>query len=187
MQPELSLGPITLQTFGICFALAFICGGVLIWRRFDELGWPVDWVYEIGFVAVAGGFIGARLDYILENYSDVSDDLLGNVFSGSGLIWYGGAIGGTIGLVIWAWYRGCLGTEILDARRAGARARLRDRPHRLPALRRRRLRQALGRPMGDVLPRRHGADHRGGPPDAGLRGADDGRSSRWSSGGSATG
>ena len=47
MQPEIDLGPLTLQTFGICFALAFLASGALVARRLRELGKPVDWAYEI--------------------------------------------------------------------------------------------------------------------------------------------
>src|SRR3954452_4340481 len=97
MLPEIHLGPLTLQTFGICFALAFIAAGALIWRRFSEIGKPVDWAYEMGFAALLGGLVGSRVDFIIENYSDVKGDLLGNLFSGSGLVWYGGAIGGALG------------------------------------------------------------------------------------------
>ncbi len=114
MQPEIHLGPLTLQTFGICFALAFVAAGWLIAKRLKELGKPVDWAYEIGFSAAIGGMVGARLDYVLENYSDVKDDLLGNLFSGSGLVWYGGAIGGAIGVLLWAWWRGYLTLALLD-------------------------------------------------------------------------
>ncbi len=114
MQPEIDLGPITLQTFGICFALAFICAGALVGLRLREVGRPVDWAYEIAFSALAGGFIGSRINYLIENWDSVSDDLLGNVFSGSGLVWYGGAIGGAIGVFLWAAYRGYLGTALLD-------------------------------------------------------------------------
>jgi phosphatidylglycerol---prolipoprotein diacylglyceryl transferase len=112
--PEIDIGPVTLQTFGICFALAFIAAGALIWRRLDELGKPVDWAYEMGFAALLGGLIGARLDFVIENYDDVKGDLLGNIFSGSGLVWYGGAIGGAIGVFIWAWWRGYLNLALLD-------------------------------------------------------------------------
>ncbi len=114
MQPELDLGPLTLQTFGICFALAFLAAGALVGLRLKELGRPVDWAYEIGFSALVGGFIGARLNFLLEHWDDVSDDLLGSAFSGSGLTWYGGAVGGAIGVFLWAWYRGYLGTALLD-------------------------------------------------------------------------
>jgi phosphatidylglycerol:prolipoprotein diacylglycerol transferase len=112
--PEIHLGPLTLETFGICFALAFIAAGALIGRRLLELGKPVDWAYEMAFAALVGGIIGARLDFVVENYDEVSDDLFGNIFSGSGLVWYGGVIGGAIGVFIWAWYRGYLNTQLLD-------------------------------------------------------------------------
>ena len=114
MQPEIELGPVTLQTFGLCFALAFVAAGWLLWKRLGELGKPVDWAYEMGFSALLGGLIGSRLDFILQNYDEVSDDLLGNIFSGSGLVWFGGLIGGAIGVCIWAWYRGYLGVALLD-------------------------------------------------------------------------
>jgi len=112
--PEIHLGPVTLQTFGICFALAFIGAGWLIGKRFIELGKPVDWAYEMAFSALVGGIAGSRLDYLLENWDRVSGDLLGNLFSGSGLVWYGGAIGGAIGVFIWAWRRGFLNLTLLD-------------------------------------------------------------------------
>jgi phosphatidylglycerol---prolipoprotein diacylglyceryl transferase len=114
MQPEIHLGPITLQTFGIMFALAFIAAGALVARRLQEWGKPPDWAYEIILAALLGGLIGARLDFIVENYDSVKDDLLGNIFSGAGLVWYGGAIGGAIGVGLWAWWRGMLNAALLD-------------------------------------------------------------------------
>src|SRR5436189_365072 len=68
----------------------------------------------MGFAALLGGLIGSRLDFILENYSDVKHDLLGNIFSGSGLVWYGGAIGGAIGVGLWAARRGMFNAALLD-------------------------------------------------------------------------
>ena len=114
MLPEIHLGPLTLQTFGICFAAAFIAAGALVWRRFDELGKPVDWAYEMGFAALAGGIVGSRVYFIVQNYDSVKDDLLGNLFSGAGLVWYGGAIGGAIGVALWAWRRGMFNAALLD-------------------------------------------------------------------------
>jgi phosphatidylglycerol:prolipoprotein diacylglycerol transferase len=114
MQPEIHLGPLTLQTFGIAFALAFLAAGALVARRLGELGKPTDWAYEIVLAALVGGLVGARVDFVIENYSSVEDDLLGNIFSGSGLVWYGGAIGGAIGVTLWAWRRGMLSVALLD-------------------------------------------------------------------------
>jgi len=114
VQPEITIGGLSLKTFGMFFALAFLAIGALLARRLVELGKPVDWAYEIAFSALAGGLIGARLYFIAQNYDDVKDDLLGNLFSGSGLVWYGGVIGGTIAVVLWARWRGMLGLGLLD-------------------------------------------------------------------------
>lgn len=114
MYPEIEIGPLTLQTFGLMFALAFIAAGALIWKRFEELGKPGDWAYEMGFAALVGGVVGSRLYFIAENWSEVQDDLLGNLFSGSGLVWYGGVIGGALAVVLWARWRGFLGLALLD-------------------------------------------------------------------------
>jgi phosphatidylglycerol:prolipoprotein diacylglycerol transferase len=114
MQPEINLGPITLQTFGIMFALAFIAAGALIARRLQEWGKPPDWAYEVILAGLVGGLVGARLDFIVENYDSVKNDLLGNIFSGAGLVWYGGAIGGAAGVGLWAWRRGMLNAALLD-------------------------------------------------------------------------
>jgi phosphatidylglycerol---prolipoprotein diacylglyceryl transferase len=114
VQPEIHIGPLTLQTFGICFGAAFLVCGAVLARRLREIGRPRDWAYEIVFSALVGGLVGARVDYIIQNYDKVSDDLLGNLFSGSGLVWIGGLVGGALGVVIWAWRRGFLGLALLD-------------------------------------------------------------------------
>jgi phosphatidylglycerol:prolipoprotein diacylglycerol transferase len=112
--PELHIGPITLQTFGLMFALAFLGAGALIAKRLGEIGKPVDWAYEMGFAALIGGIVGSRVYFVIENYSSVKNDLIGNLFSGSGLVWYGGAIGGALAVLLWAWWRDFLGFTLLD-------------------------------------------------------------------------
>jgi phosphatidylglycerol:prolipoprotein diacylglycerol transferase len=105
MKPEIELLGISVKTFGVMFALAFLACGALVARRLKELGKPVDWAYEIVFSALLGGLIGARGYYVIQNYSQVEHNLLGSIFSGSGLVWYGGAIGGAIGVLLWMRWR----------------------------------------------------------------------------------
>ena len=62
------------------FALAFIVGGFLVYKRFEELGKPGDWAYESIFSALAGGLIGARLYWLIENYNS-SDGFFSTLFS----------------------------------------------------------------------------------------------------------
>jgi phosphatidylglycerol:prolipoprotein diacylglycerol transferase len=114
VQPEIHVLGVSLKTFGITFALAFVAIGVIIARRLRELGRPAEWAYEITLAALLGGLVGARLYFIVQNYDDVKHDLLGNLFSGSGLVWYGGLLGGALAVAGWAWWRGMLGLGLLD-------------------------------------------------------------------------
>jgi len=114
MQPEIDIGPLTLQTFGICFAAAFLAAALVLARHFKELGRPPDWSYEMIFAGLVGGIVGSRLDFVIQNWDEVSDDLFGSIFSGTGLVWFGGLVGGAVGVVLWAWRRGFLGLQLLD-------------------------------------------------------------------------
>jgi phosphatidylglycerol---prolipoprotein diacylglyceryl transferase len=114
VQPDLQIGPLELKTFGLCFAAGFIAAAAVLARHLKELGKPTDWAYEVIFAGLVGGIVGSRIDFILQNWDDASDDLLGNVFSGSGLVWFGGLVGGAVGVVLWAWRRGFLGLQLLD-------------------------------------------------------------------------
>lgn len=112
MIPEISIGPLTLQTFGLMFALAFIVGGAIAYKRFEELGKPGDWAYEAVFAALVGGLIGSRLYFVVDNSASI--DGLGDLVAGSGLTWYGGLAGGAIAVMLWALWRGTLNLQLAD-------------------------------------------------------------------------
>jgi phosphatidylglycerol:prolipoprotein diacylglycerol transferase len=114
VKPEVEILGISIKTFGVAFALGFIACGAVVARRLRELGKPVDWAYEIVFAALIGGVVGARGYYLIQNYDQVKHDLIGSAFSGSGLVWYGGAIGGAIGVIAWMRWRGVLELRLFD-------------------------------------------------------------------------
>lgn len=114
MLPEIDIGPLSLKTFGLCFGLAFVACGALVARRLRELDKPVDWAYEMIFAALLGGLVGARLYWVAANWDRAQDDLIGTLFSGSGLTWYGGAIGGALAVLGWARWRGWWDARLLD-------------------------------------------------------------------------
>ena len=134
------------------------------------------------FAALIGGLVGSRVDYLIQNWDKVSDDLLGNIFSGSGLVWFGGLVGGALGVILWACWRGLLGWQLFDA--AAVPLALGYAIGRVGC----QLSgdgdygSRLGPAVGDGLPGRHRPDHRRGAPDAGLRDARDGPRRRWSCG-----
>jgi phosphatidylglycerol:prolipoprotein diacylglycerol transferase len=114
MKPEVTLLGISVKTFGVTFALGFLACGLVIARRLRELGKPVDWAYEIVFAALLGGLVGARGYFLIQNYDEVKGKLVGSIFSGSGLVWYGGAIGGAIAVIAWMRWRRTLSLVTFD-------------------------------------------------------------------------
>jgi phosphatidylglycerol---prolipoprotein diacylglyceryl transferase len=114
MRPEIHLLGLSIKTFGVMFALGFIAAGAVLARRLDELGKPVDWAYEMVFAALVGGLVGSRVYYLVQHRDDLHGGLLSNVFSGTGLVWYGGALGGMLAVILWAYRRRFLGLGLLD-------------------------------------------------------------------------
>jgi phosphatidylglycerol:prolipoprotein diacylglycerol transferase len=116
---HIHIGGITIQTFGIFFALNFVAWGFVAARRLKELGKPVDWAYEMVVSAVIGGLIGARAYYLIQNHASLHGSLLGNVFGGSGLVWYGGLLGGSVAVLLWARFRDFLSLRLVDIAAVG--------------------------------------------------------------------
>jgi phosphatidylglycerol---prolipoprotein diacylglyceryl transferase len=114
VKPTFDVLGLSIKSFGVVFALGFLACGLLVARRLRELDRPVDWAYEIVFAALVGGIVGARGYFVIQNYSEVKGHLVSSIFSGSGLVWYGGAIGGAIGVLAWMRWRDALELTMLD-------------------------------------------------------------------------
>ncbi len=106
MKPEIHVLGLSIKTFGICFAAVFLAAGAICARRVQELGRGADLGYGMVFASFVGGLVGARLYYLVEHWSTVRHDLIGSTFSGSGLVWYGGLIGGAICVLLYIWRKG---------------------------------------------------------------------------------
>jgi len=112
VHPEIHLGPLTIQSFGLCVAIAFLAAGVLVQRRLVELGEDGELAYEVVGAGLVGGIVGARLWWAVGDWNALVHDPWSRLFSGSGLVWYGGLIGGV--LAVWAWsYWRKVGIELL--------------------------------------------------------------------------
>ena len=87
-------------------ALAIIFSGLFLAIDLRQRGYDPSSSLEIVFAGGIGGFIGARLYYVAEHWGEPGEGL----FSGSGLVWYGGVVGGVIGVILIAiWKRSPLG------------------------------------------------------------------------------
>jgi phosphatidylglycerol:prolipoprotein diacylglycerol transferase len=114
VHPEFHVLGIAVQAFGLAMALGFVIAGVAAGRYLVELGRPVDWAYEMVFAALIGGIVGARLWWVVENWSQARGDVVGSLFSGTGLVFYGGALGGALAVMAYARHRGFLDYRLLD-------------------------------------------------------------------------
>jgi phosphatidylglycerol:prolipoprotein diacylglycerol transferase len=88
----LELGPIPIRSFGLMVALALFAGAVRLAKSFERYG--IDPRFAERYVTAAGvsGLLGARVWYLLENWSMVRHDFFGALFASAGFTFYGGFI-----------------------------------------------------------------------------------------------
>ena len=107
MRPILfQIGDYRFYSFGLMAALALIVPGITIVRPLvRRRGVPAEFAYELIIAAGVGGFVFARIYYLIENYALIKADFWGAAFGGIGFTWYGGLIGGFLGVVGWTLIR----------------------------------------------------------------------------------
>jgi phosphatidylglycerol:prolipoprotein diacylglycerol transferase len=96
--PILGGEPIT--SFGVMMLLSFLTGGYVLRSELRRLGEDPEKAWDLVFMAVVGGILGAKGYYILLNYPRLATDPAGLIFSRGGLVWYGGFLLAAV-LVIW--------------------------------------------------------------------------------------
>ncbi len=91
------VGPLTIRWYGIFVALAFLVGMAVVNWRAPRRGISRDSVMDIAFWTMAGGILGARVLYVLQNWSDFRSTPLEIIrIDHGGLVFYGGFIGAFI-------------------------------------------------------------------------------------------
>lgn len=99
MKPVLiKIGAIPIYSFGVMIVAAFFlcCWIVNLELRRRGLDQQVKADSLVGSVLL-GGLVGARLNYILENFEEFLSAPF-EIFAGGGLVWYGGLLGGIVAL-----------------------------------------------------------------------------------------
>jgi len=95
----LKIGSFEITGFGVVMMLAFLTGAWIADREVRRLGFAPDYVHDILLGAVLGGVIGAKLWFVALHGPE-------SLFERAGLVWYGGFVGGTIGVILNGWRRG---------------------------------------------------------------------------------
>ncbi len=118
MRPILfSLGPLHLYSFGLTVALGVFLSLILMIRvaRRDQFPQSVNDVYDLVFVTVLGGFAGARLFYIVQNWEEYAPNPW-KIFAfwEGGIIFYGGVAGALAALFVFSRWRKISFLKVLD-------------------------------------------------------------------------
>ncbi len=115
MYPDFNLGPLTVHTFGLMMALGFVAAGTVAYFEFKRKGMNPEHVYWLTIASAVGGIAGAKIHYLLLHLDELKSDPFASAFSGAGLVWYGGAIGGALAAIgVILLYKLPLG-KVLDA------------------------------------------------------------------------
>lgn len=94
------LGGEAVTSFGVFMLLAFLTGGYILRAEMQRMGEDPEKAWDLVFMAVVGGIVGAKAYYVLLNYEQLMADPFGLIFARGGLVWYGGFLLATV-LVIW--------------------------------------------------------------------------------------
>lgn len=125
MYPELFrlnlpiVGQLTITSFGVLLALAFLAGYQAIRVRLRELGESPELASDILLAALVGGMLGAKIYYLFLTWDRTIADPATALFSRSGLVWYGGLIGGTLAVAWVIRWRGQSFLHIADVAAPG--------------------------------------------------------------------
>ena len=94
---------IDIYYYAICIVLAIIIAMILCSKDKNNFGIKFDFVFENTIIAVIMGIIGARIYYVLFNFSEYSSDLM-EVFKvwHGGLAIHGGIIAGLLTIIIYS-------------------------------------------------------------------------------------
>lgn len=88
------LGFLELTGYGLMMMVGFLMAGWVIQRELRRRALNQEYASDIVVAAVIGGIVGAKLWYVV-----LTQDL-GALASRSGLVWYGGFIGGTLAVYL---------------------------------------------------------------------------------------
>ncbi len=122
MYPELfHLGPITIRSYGVMLAIAFLVGVLYVRQVTLRDKKSFDQFLTIAYIMIFGGIIGARLSYVLfhldefaGNWTASFNPFGSNEFGIAGLNVYGGVVVAIIGTFVYCHWRKISTLEVFD-------------------------------------------------------------------------
>ena len=97
----IEIGPIKIPSYGFMLMVAFMVNYYLLTKELKRLGKDPEMAGDAVFWAAIGGIVGSKIYYMAENFRAFSADPLGMIFSGSGLVFFGGLAGGMLAVTFY--------------------------------------------------------------------------------------
>src|SRR5262249_61219916 len=91
------LGPLTIYSFGVFMALAALAAAWVVQAELKRKGYNSELASTMVFAAAIGGLIGARILFIIEDWTNFLRSPWDFIFTGAGFTWYGGFLCGVLG------------------------------------------------------------------------------------------
>jgi len=83
-----------INSYGFMLMMAFYSCYFFLNKDLKRLGYDAKLAGDIVFAAALGGILGSKIYYLIENFDRVKADPMGMIFSGAGLVFLGGLMGG---------------------------------------------------------------------------------------------
>jgi phosphatidylglycerol:prolipoprotein diacylglycerol transferase len=99
-----TIGGLTVTSFGVLMALAFITAGVIAAREFKRKGENPELAWDLAGYAALFGILGAKAYYLILHWDQTMANPRAAILSRSGLVWYGGLIAAAL-FVAWRLHR----------------------------------------------------------------------------------
>jgi phosphatidylglycerol:prolipoprotein diacylglycerol transferase len=93
-----NIGPFTVYSFGALMALAALVAGWVVWLELKRYRYDPELASTMVLAAAVGGLIGARLLFIFGEWRAFIETPWEFIFTGAGFTWYGGLLGGALGV-----------------------------------------------------------------------------------------
>jgi phosphatidylglycerol:prolipoprotein diacylglycerol transferase len=99
------IGPLRINSFGLMLGIGFILGSYILSLELKRKKLDPNLASNITIIAVVFGILGAKLLHVIEHtfeyWGTPSLDIKGQLFSFSGLTWYGGLILGMTAITVY--------------------------------------------------------------------------------------
>lgn len=109
-----SIGPVTIYGYGLMIALGVLAALLTASYRAKKAGLSTDMIFNLTILCVLGGFLGAKILYIITEWKSLAESKHFLEDLSNGFVVYGGIIAGILTAVIYCRHKKVSALEYID-------------------------------------------------------------------------